>query len=72
MKMVPMTLLCDNMSAICLAKNLIYRKRTKHIDVKYHYIREIIENEKMRVLKVGTHENVVDMLTKSVQIEKLK
>lgn len=38
MKMVPMTLLYDGMSTICLAKNPIYHKRTKYIDMKYHSI----------------------------------
>lgn len=70
MKMVPMTLLCDSMSAICLAKNQVYHKSTKYIDVQYYYILEVIENDKVRVLKVGTHENVADMLTKLMQIEK--
>lgn len=38
MKMVPMTLLYDGMSTICLAKNPIYHKRTKYIDMQYHSI----------------------------------
>nr|CAD1834520.1 unnamed protein product [Ananas comosus var. bracteatus] len=71
MNFKPMCLLCDSMSAICLAKNPVYHKRTKHIDVQYHYIRDVIEDGKVRVLKVGTHENVADMLTKPVQVEKL-
>ena len=71
-KMVLMILLCDSMSAICLAKNMIYHKRIKHIDVQYHYIRKVIENDKVRVLKVGTHENMANMLTKPMQVEKLK
>ena len=72
MNMVPMTLLCDSMSAIYLAKNLVYHKNTKHIDVQHHYIRKVTKNDKIRALKVGTHENTADMLTKLVQVEKLK
>ena len=34
---------CDNQSAIFLAKNQTYHARTKHIDVKYHYVMEVIE-----------------------------
>lgn len=67
-----MTLLYDSMSAICLAKNLVYYKKAKHIDVQYHYVWEVIENKKVMVLKVDTHENMANMLTKPVQIEKLK
>lgn len=65
MKMIPMKLLCDSMSAIYLAKNLIYHKRTKHIDVQYHYIREVIEND----IEGGTHKNVAEMLIKPMQVE---
>lgn len=60
------------MSVVCLTKNPIYHRRIKHIDVQYHYIREVIKNDRVRVLKVGTHENIVDMLTKLIQVEKLK
>ena len=35
---------CDNQSAIFLAKNQTYHARTKHIDVKYNYVREVIES----------------------------
>ena len=35
---------CDSMSAIYLAKNQVYHERTKHIDVKYHFVRDILED----------------------------
>jgi len=35
---------CDNTSAISLSKNYVFHKRTKHIDAKYHFIRELINN----------------------------
>lgn len=53
-----------------MAKNTVYHKRTKHIAVQFNYIREIIEEGKVRLLKVGTKENLADMLTKTVQVEK--
>ena len=34
---------CDSMSAIYLARNQVYHARTKHIDVRYHFVREILE-----------------------------
>ena len=37
-----MKLLCDNSSTIALSKNAMFHKRTKHIDIRYHYIRELI------------------------------
>ena len=38
------TIYCDNSSAITLSKNSIFHKRTKHIDAKFHFIRELVNN----------------------------
>ena len=57
---------CDNQSAIFLAKNQTYHARTKHIDVKYHYVREIIESGVVLLKKIDTKDNPADMLTKIV------
>ncbi|KAK9215025.1 hypothetical protein WN944_007028 [Citrus x changshan-huyou] len=59
---------CDNQSAIFLAKNQTYHARTKHIDVKYHYVREIIESGVVLLRKIDTKDNPSDMLTKSVRV----
>ena len=55
---------CDSQSAIHLAKNQVYHARTKHIDVRYHFVREIIEEGRVLVQKIKTDENPADMLTK--------
>lgn len=55
---------CDSQSAIYLAKSSAYHDRTKHIDRKYHFIRDIIKAGSMKVLKVHTTKNPADMLTK--------
>jgi len=49
-----------------------YHRRTKHIAVQYHKVREVVEDGKVHVLKVGTKENLADMLTKTVTPEKLE
>nr|GEU96520.1 retrovirus-related Pol polyprotein from transposon TNT 1-94 [Tanacetum cinerariifolium] len=64
--------LCDNQSAIQLAKNSMFYKRTKHIDVRYHCIRDAIEDGMFELNKVHTDDNASDMLTKAVAREKLK
>jgi hypothetical protein len=52
-----------------LAKNPAYYSKTKHIDVQYHFVRDMVE-EKVLLIKVNTLNNVADSLTKSVSIEK--
>ena len=61
---------CDSQSAIFLAKNPAYHSRTKHIDVQYHFVKDMVESMKVLLEKVDTLENVADSLTKSVSTEK--
>ncbi|KAE8683930.1 hypothetical protein F3Y22_tig00111166pilonHSYRG00365 [Hibiscus syriacus] len=65
-------LLCDNQSIIHLAKNHVYRARTKHIDVRFHKIRELVASGGILFQKVHTNENVTDMFTKPVTTDKFK
>jgi len=57
---------CDSMSAIYLVKNKVYHARTKHIDVMFHFIREILDEGDIELLKIHTKENPADILTKVV------
>ena len=52
------------MSAIYLAKNQVCYVRTKHIDVKYHFVRDVLENGDIEVQKIHTKDNPAYMLTK--------
>ena len=61
---------CDSQSAIFLAKNPAYHSRTKHIDVQYHFVRDMVESMKVLLENVDTLENVIDSLTKYVSTEK--
>jgi hypothetical protein len=61
-----MPICCDNQSAIALAKNPKFHPWTKHIRVKFHYIREVVESSEVTILKVRTQDNVADSLTKVV------
>jgi phosphoribosyl-AMP cyclohydrolase len=61
---------CDSQSAIFLVKNLAYHSNTKHIDIQYHFVRDMVEEKKVLLMKVDTLKNVADSLTKSVSIEK--
>ncbi|XP_021315208.1 uncharacterized protein LOC110434806 [Sorghum bicolor] len=62
----PVKLLMDNMSAIALSKNPVHHDRSKHIDTKYHFLLECIEEGKVEVDHVGTANQLADIFTKSL------
>ena len=63
---------CDSQSAIDVSKNSMYYVRTRHINVRYHWIREEVENESSHVKKIHTSENTADMLTKTIPKDKFE
>ncbi|KAM2380536.1 hypothetical protein EV1_040838 [Malus domestica] len=63
---------CDSQSALDLSKNTAYHSRTKHIDIRYHWIRDAIENKMLQLKKIHTDNNSSDMLTKVVTKSKLE
>ena len=62
----------DCQSAIFLAKNLAFYSKSKHIQMRYHFIHYLIEDKLVILKKICGSKNLADMLTKSVIIEKLK
>ena len=66
------TLYSDSQSAINLAKNSAFHSRTKHIQLKYHFIRSVLEDGELKLEKIHTSQNPADMLTKVVTREKLR
>jgi len=65
-------LYCDNQSAIYLTKDQMFHERTKHINIKYHFVRDVIEEGELKVCKISTHDNPADMLTKPVPVAKFE
>ena len=66
----PITLFMDSKSALCLANNPMYHKRSKHIDIKYHWIREKVgEDGVVYLIHVRTEDMVADVLTKALAAE---
>eukprot|EP00253_Pinus_taeda_P019335 PITA_19335 len=63
---------CDIQSAIHFATNPAYHRRTKHIDVRYHFLRHVIDVGKVALQKVHTQENCANIFTKPVTVEKLR
>ena len=64
-------LFCDSQNAIYLTKDQMFHEKTKHIDVKYHYVRDVVAQGKLEVCKISTHDNPADMMTKPVPVAKL-
>ena len=61
---------CDSQSAIFLAKNPAYHFNTKHIDVQSLFVRDMIEDKKVLLIKVDALKNTADALKKSMSSEK--
>lgn len=68
----PTPIYIDNQSAIKLIKNPEFHSRTKHIGVKFHFIREKYNDREIDVLYVSTREQIADLLTKSLTKERFK
>ena len=62
---------CDNQSAIHLSKNSTFHARSKHIDVRYHWMRDALNENLFEIEKIHTDHNGSDMLTKSLPRKKL-
>jgi hypothetical protein len=57
-------LLCDSTSAISVAKNLMLHSKTKHIDVRYHFLRDYQEKGDIELCHVATQNQIADIFTK--------
>ena len=60
------TVHCDNQSAIDLSINFVHHERTKHIDIKLHFVREVIGQGSVIVKKISTDHNPSHMITKAL------
>jgi hypothetical protein len=56
--------MCDSTSAISFAKNPVLHSRTKHIEVRYHFLRDNVEKGDIDLIRVPTEKQLADILTK--------
>lgn len=66
----PVCLYSDSQSSLKLAVNPLFHKRTKHIDVRHHFVRECVSNNKIKLEYVSTLDMPADLLTKSLCVNK--
>ncbi|GKA53508.1 hypothetical protein Tco_0746823, partial [Tanacetum coccineum] len=59
----------DNESTICIVKNPVFHSKTKHIEIRHHFIRDSYEKRLIQVIKIHTDHNVADLLTKALDID---
>ncbi|GJZ98617.1 putative ribonuclease H-like domain-containing protein, partial [Tanacetum coccineum] len=60
----------DNESAICVVKNPVYYSKTKHIEIRHHFIRDSYEKRLEEMVKIHTDNNVADLLTKAFGVSR--
>lgn len=60
------------MSIIHLSRNFTFHIKTKHIQLRYHFIHTLLDGEQISLMKIHTTNNPTDMLTKAATQEKLK
>ncbi|GJY03864.1 putative ribonuclease H-like domain-containing protein [Tanacetum coccineum] len=58
----------DNESTICIVKNLVFHSKTKHIEIRHHFIRDAYKKKLIHVLKIHTDDNVANLLTKAFNV----
>ena len=67
-KIKMMVVHCDNKSCIKLTENLVFHNRSKHIDMRYHYIQDLVQRKIVNLQYIATSEQVVDILTKPLTL----
>jgi transposase InsO family protein len=57
-------ILCDNQSCIKMTENPVFHNKSKHIEIRYHFIRDMVQRGALKLQYISTDEQVVDVLTK--------
>ncbi|GJY24904.1 putative ribonuclease H-like domain-containing protein [Tanacetum coccineum] len=62
----------DNNSTICIIKNPIFHSKTKHIEIRHHFIRDCNEKKLIQMVKIHTDKNVANLLTKAFDVSRFQ
>ena len=61
--------MCDNSSTIKSSKNLVMHGRTKHIDVRFHFLRNLTKEDTIELVHCGSQDQVANIMTKPLKLE---
>jgi hypothetical protein len=64
-----MTVYCDNSSTIKLSKNPVLHGRSKHIDVRFHFLRDLTKDGTLELAHCNSHNQIADIMTKPLKFE---
>lgn len=65
----PVVIYCDNSTAIDMSKNLVFHFKTKHISIKYNFLKDKVEEKEVKLVYVNTKEQIADIFTKPLSKE---
>ena len=71
-EMYPTIIHCDNQSCVKLSENPVFHDKSKHIEIKYHYIIDMVQRKAIHVQYLPTHEKIADIFTKLLAKTKFK
>ena len=63
------TIMCDNSSTIKLSKNPVMHGRSKHIDVRFHFLRNLTKKGTIELVHCGIQDQITDIMTKPLKLE---
>lgn len=66
----PLQIFCDNRGAICLTTSDVFHPRTKHIDIRHHFVRERVDSGDIIIKPISTDQMTADIMTKALPREK--
>ena len=67
-----MTLICDNISAINISKNPVQHSKTKHIEIRHHFIRDLVEDKKIKLEYIHTEKQLADIFAKALDASRFE
>ena len=65
----PTTILCDNTASINLSEDPLLHSRVKHVDIKFHFLRERVQSQELKVSYINTKDNIADLFTKALAVQ---